>query len=313
MKNQIISKKRLDLISGYVILLCAVLLGFETYFREETYSFYFEIFDIGIIVYFVFEILLRFKYKLHSFAELPGAIKKKIFHSSDPSQYDANDGEIIEEWFWLIFDLSLVILGCISLARHFISHPQIILILRLFRVFRIFRVFDFNKSLMKIERKIFSVIPTVITFFGLVFLIIYVYSILGMYLYDFSKFDTVDFSNLHTSISTMFTLMSNGWSDALFELKKGAYWVNPLISEFFIFSFFIFSVLVTMNIFLAVMTTQIQDKLEHELELIQSKEDIIIGHEIESEEAQDELDKKLEFIISELANIKKEINEMRKE
>ena len=166
---------------------------------------------------------------------------------------------------------------------------------------------------MKIERKIFSVIPTVITFFGLVFLIIYVYSILGMYLYDFSKFDTVDFSNLHTSISTMFTLMSNGWSDALFELKKGAYWVNPLISEFFIFSFFIFSVLVTMNIFLAVMTTQIQDKLEHELELIQSKEDIIIGHEIESEEAQDELDKKLEFIISELANIKKEINEMRKE
>ena len=294
-------------ISGIIIIFCAVLLGIETYFQNDTEALrYFKIADMIIVGYFTFEIIYRFVFLNSSIKEVPGALKRKMLNYKDINEQNINDGEIIEEWFWFLFDFILVVLGYLSFMQHLFAHPEAILVLRMFRIFRILRVFELNASLKSIERKIFSVIPTVLTFFLLITLIIYVYAIIGTFLYDFKKFDTIDFSNLHASIVGIFSMMSNGWGDVLNELKNEAINVSPLVSEIYILSFFVFSVLITLNVFLAVMTSQIQDKIKNELEAISKKEDTIIDQEKASAMQQSELYAKMEEVLKALDELKKQ-------
>jgi voltage-gated sodium channel len=163
---------------------------------------------------------------------------------------------------WLVFDGLLVVMGFIALFRHLVEHPQLILLLRLFRVFRIFRIFELNETLKDIEKKIISVVPTIATFLVLIFLILYAYAIVGMYMYDFEDdFNTIDFSGVYAAMTSLFVMMTNGWSDTLAELRSH-HIVPDIYTDIYIISFFIFSVLVTLNVFLAVMTSQIQDKID---------------------------------------------------
>jgi voltage-gated sodium channel len=291
--RSIISEKRLSLISGIVILFCAVLLGIETYYHNNAKAMeLFEILDVIIVGYFTIEIIYRLVYREYSIAQVPGALKRKIFYAKkEDIQANPDDGEIIESWFWILFDLLLVILGYLSFLRHYMDHPQTILLLRMFRIFRILRVFEFSPALKSIERKIFSVVPTVITFFFLIGLIIYVYAIIGMYLYDFKTFDTIDFSDLHVTITGIFDMMANGWSDILKDLKTNAPHISHWVTEAYVISFFVFSVLVTLNVFIAVMTTQIQDKLLEE--------------EKKHSESNELLSAKLDTVLKELETLKK--------
>jgi len=170
------------------------------------------------------------------------------------------DKKTIEDWLWIIFDSVLIILGILSLFRHVFEHPELILLFRLLRVFRVFRVFELSHTLKEIEKKIISVIPTITTFLALIVLILYSYAIIGMYMYDFHKFESIDFSGIYSAMSGLFIMMTNGWSDCLMELRTHSI-VPDLYSDIFIFSFFIFSVTVTLNVFLAVMSSQIQDNI----------------------------------------------------
>jgi hypothetical protein len=91
------------------------------------------------------------------------------------------------------------------------------------------------------------------------------------------------------------------------------------MSDIYVISFFIFSVLVTLNVFLAVMTSQIQEKLNDEQKIIKSDLNEIIQSELEIKESIDEIEKnevketkdlesiqvKLDLIMKELSDIKK--------
>ena len=226
------------------------------------------------------------------------------------NQYSASaDGRtdaekaIIEEWLWLIFDGLLVIMGFIALFRHLVEHPQLILLLRLFRVFRIFRIFELNQTLKDIEKKIISVVPTIATFLVLIFLILYAYAIVGMYMYDFQKYETIDFSGVYAAMTSLFVMMTNGWSDTLIELRSH-HVVPNIYSDIYIISFFIFSVLVTLNVFLAVMTSQIQDKLAQEIsenheDLMEKDKQILRAENTQQKEIQ-ALNTKLDAILERL-------------
>jgi uncharacterized protein YlxW (UPF0749 family) len=98
----------------------------------------------------------------------------------------------------------------------------------------------------------------------------------------------------------LFMLMTNGWSGILNELR--AYdAINPLITDFYVISFFIFSVMITLNVFLAVMTSGIQDRLakeknqkpqEHMMEISELQKEITaLKRSIES--LREALDKKI--------------------
>jgi hypothetical protein len=210
---------------------------------------------------------------------------------------------IIEESFWILFDLTLVIMGYLSFLRHLFDHTEVIMILRMFRIFRIFRVFELSERLKEIEKKIFSVIPTIVTFLALIFLIIYSYAIIGMYLYNFKTFHNIDFSNLYGAITGLFTLMTNDWASTLAELR-GAEHVSSIVSEIYIISFFVFSVLITLNIFLAVMTSQIQEKLVKKIDTLNEKEDNMLKSDIKQDEKIELLHQKLDQIMDKIERLK---------
>jgi ABC-type multidrug transport system permease subunit len=86
-----------------------------------------------------------------------------------------------------------------------------------------------------------------------------------MNLYEFHKFDTIDFSNLYQAMLNLFMLMTNGWSSVLTDLRS-YHAINPIITDIYVISFFIFSVMITLNVFIAVMTSGIQDRINVEKE-----------------------------------------------
>ncbi len=305
--RSVISEKRLNLISAIVIFLCAALLGIETYFRDNPFALeIFEVSDVLIVGYFTIEIIYRLLYREYPISRVPSALRRKIFKVKKAEIHaNPDDGEIIETWFWILFDLLLVVLGYLSFLRHYMDHPQTILLLRMFRIFRILRVFEFSPALKSIERKIFSVIPTVITFFMLIGLIIYVYAIIGMYLFDFRTFELIDFSDLHASVTSVFDMMANGWSEILRDLKANATDIPHWVSETYVISFFVFTVLITLNVFIAVMTSQIQEKIEREIRSISKKDDQILAEEKKHTQSQDDLNRKLDRILEELDTLKK--------
>jgi len=303
-------KDNIQKISAYVILFCAVLLGIETGFHDRPeFLHYFELLDIFIIGYFTFELIYRWRSKPFRLKELIPTILLKIGERNEQNtktnEEIDRENMIIEESFWLIFDFMLVVLGYLSFLRHLFDHPELLLLLRMFRVFRIFRVFELNDTLKDIEKKIFSIIPTIITFLVLIFLIIYSYAIIGMYLYDFHSFESIDFSNLYNALTGMFTIMTNGWSSTLEELRMAEN-VSSIVSEIYIISFFVFSVLITLNIFVAVMTTQIQEKLQNKMDALNDKEEDIMKSDIQQDEKIELLNQKLDQIIEEIQRIKGE-------
>jgi voltage-gated sodium channel len=289
-------------LSALFIIVSAISIGIEASLNaKEQFLNVFYILDIFIIAYFSFELVVRIVFNDKPLKQFLPALKNYL--SKEKKSNLEEDRALIEEWMWLIFDGLLVIMGFIALFRHLVEHPQLILLLRLFRVFRIFRIFELNQTLKDIEKKIISVVPTIATFLVLIFLILYAYAIVGMYMYDFQKYETIDFSGVYAAMTSLFVMMTNGWSDTLIELRSH-HIVPNIYSDIYIISFFIFSVLVTLNVFLAVMTSQIQDKLAKEIaddhnERLEKDKQILSTEQSQQKEIQ-ELNAKLDAILERL-------------
>ena len=261
-------EKLLNRISGIIILLNVLLIGIESSIRGNlTADWVFTVLDIVFVGYFTVEIGFRIFKLRPAVSELKQAVKQLINHYKSQEILDEVDREksveVIEKWVWLLFDTLLVLGSWIAFAKHFVTHPELIMLLRILRILRIFRIFSISDYIKNIEKKIAAVIPTISIFLLLIFLLVYTYAILGMNLYNFHRFENLDFSNLYEAMLNLFMLMTNGWSGILNELR--AYdAINPLITDFYVISFFIFSVMITLNVFIAVMTSGIQDRLAKE-------------------------------------------------
>jgi voltage-gated sodium channel len=263
-------EKLLNRISGIIILLNVILIGIESSIRGNlTADWVFTVLDIVFVGYFTVEIGFRIFKLRPAVSELKQAVKQLINHYKSQEILDEVDREksveVIEKWVWLLFDTLLVLGSWIAFAKHFVTHPELIMLLRILRILRIFRIFSISDYIKNIEKKIAAVIPTISIFLLLIFLLVYTYAILGMNLYNFHRFENLDFSNLYEAMLNLFMLMTNGWSGILNELR--AYdAINPLITDFYVISFFIFSVMITLNVFIAVMTSGIQDRINEEKE-----------------------------------------------
>jgi hypothetical protein len=267
-ETKIAYRNRLNKISGLIIVLNAILIGIEASIRNSTsLNQLFDVIDILFVLYFTYEIIARYRIEDTTITHLINAIKGAFnyYRTKQPSSQLERISGTFETWFWLIFDTVLVVASWIAFAKHFIRHPEIILILRMLRIFRIFRIFSISDYIKNIEKKIIAVIPTISIFLVLIFLLIYTYAILGMNLYEFHQFDTIDFSNLYQAMLNLFMLMTNGWSGVLTDLRSYDA-INPIITDIYVISFFIFSVMITLNVFLAVMTSGIQDRINEEKE-----------------------------------------------
>ncbi|NOS91856.1 MAG: ion transporter [Cyclobacteriaceae bacterium] len=229
-----------------VIILCSITLGVETFYPEHQSIF--DVLDILFTTFFTFEIVIRLIaeknpirfFKLFSFKN------KKIV--------------IDEEGVWNWFDFTIVVVSIVSLFGHLYEHPEFLVVSRLFRVLRVLRLLEVSTELKAVERKIVSIVPTIFSFALLLGILLYIYSIIGIYLFSHHQYQNADFTTLGHAFITLFQLMTlDGWSDMMYS-ASASYNDSWLIKSYFV-SFVILTAIVSFNVFVAVLTSQVHEKV----------------------------------------------------
>ena len=125
--------RTLNKLSSLFIILSAISLGVEANFASrQSYEAVFTSLDYIFLAYFTIEVVLRFKISRYSWSNFQDAVKKTWSDYRDKRPVSEEHSTIIEDWAWFMFDVILVLLAYLSLFRHLVEHPQLILLLRLF-------------------------------------------------------------------------------------------------------------------------------------------------------------------------------------
>ncbi|CAF0790592.1 unnamed protein product [Brachionus calyciflorus] len=133
---------------------------------------------------------------------------------------------------WNIFDMIIVVLSLLGVIfEEFMKHVLTFspTILRVVRVVRIGRVLRLVKGARGIRTLLFALaisLPALINIGLLLFLVIFIYSIFGMFFFMYVKYDAglnelFNFENIYRSIITLFPLCTSaGWSSVLKTLTN---------------------------------------------------------------------------------------------
>lgn len=251
---RMIKTKSLERFSAYLIFSSAILIALQTYRIENaTLLYVLHISEFVIILLFSIEFIIRLN-KLRISAK-PG-ISQKV-----ESYYLVVDTK--DEVRWLVFD-GLILFG--SIIATFIivlDYGEFIFIARLIRVFRLFRLFELSSELKSIQKKIFWTFQTVSVFLFLLSIVIFVYSIIGVILFDYENLGVLDFRSIHQAFLSLSVVLIDGFSEAYIvatSSEDSFLWLRTL----YITSFALISVMVTLNVFIAVLSNQVWDKFQEE-------------------------------------------------
>jgi voltage-gated sodium channel len=229
-----------EVVRPLVIVACVVVLGIEASMHNQVSSLLYA-FDIAFVAYFTLEIAYR-------------VIQRKEWRSQNS-----------ELLFWFWFDFAVTASCLVALLLPFIEHPILLAVLRILRILRLFRIFSIFKQIRYIEKKILSTIETVVIFGFFSLLIVYVYAVVGMNLFSFQRMGNMNFESLYEAMVSMFVLITNDWADAWRTVRNENTSLPRFIVDFFFFSFIISAVIFTLNAFIAVMTSQIEQRFSTEL------------------------------------------------
>jgi 23S rRNA G2069 N7-methylase RlmK/C1962 C5-methylase RlmI len=122
-----------------------------------------------------------------------------------------------------------------------------------------------------------------------------------MNLFEFSRIGNMNFENIYEAMVSMFVLITNDWADA-WRTTRQQYPVLPtMVVDLYFFSFIGFAVIFTLNVFIAVMTSQIEQRFSSEFnKRVQNFEEDIDS--IREEEQKDNV--KIEALAKEMREIK---------
>jgi voltage-gated sodium channel len=304
MKNKIarlVSSKRFVRLTSIMIILCSIVLGIETAF--PAYLNFFKIIDAGFTIFFVIEIILRIAAEPNPMRFFKFITFKKVGEKKEI---------VVEErGFWNWFDFIITAFSLFSLIVHIFEHPEFLVVGRLFRVLRILRLLEVSSELKEVERKIVSIIPTIFSFALLLGVLIYIYSIVGIYLFEHHKYENADFSSLGGAFLTLFTMMTlEGWVDMMYQAGSNFegkwYWV---VKGYFV-SFIILTVIVSFNVFVAVLTSQVQEKINAQKSV--EEKQLFLGIEKDIKESRVELSSQIRNLLNEIESLKEEIRSLKK-
>jgi voltage-gated sodium channel len=284
-----------------MIIACSVVLGIETFYTLNNLPFIFAVIDSFFTIFFIAEILLRVLAEpnpLHFFKLL------RFYREEMPDGKMQWRFAVEEAGFWNWFDTIIVVFSASSIFYHIFEHPEFLVVSRLFRVLRIMRLLEVSKELKAVEKKIISIIPTVFSFALLLGVLLYIYSIIGIYLFSHKQYAHADFSNLGNAFLTLFQLMTlDGWSDLMYSVSEH-FEESWFIRGYFI-SFVLLTAIVSFNVFVAVLTSQVQDKLaEEKMTLMNRIDEEVADTEQEMQEGFKELMKEIKALRAEIAELK---------
>ncbi len=297
--RSVINGKSFHQVVSIAIILCSIILGIETFYPEH--KLLFDAIDWLFTTFFAAEIILRLfaEENILNFFKL-WSIKKD---SKNKIRF------LVEEHgFWNWFDFAIVFVTIVSLFSHFFEHPEFLIVSRLFRVLRVLRLLEISDELKSVERKIVSIIPTIFSFALLLGILLYIYSIIGVYLFSHHQYQHADFSSLGHAFLTLFQLMTlDGWSDMMYAASDN-YNGSWLIKSYFV-SFVVLTAIVSFNVFVAVLTSQVHEKFIED----QKKADRKLAKlEGEISEAEQELESGFTEVLKEIRSLRKEVEELKK-
>lgn len=285
----------------WAIVLCSILLGIETYYPYNMKVF--VVFDIIFSVFFIFEIVLR----MIAHGNILTFFK---FIEKNKKKSGKNRLQINEQGFWNWFDFLIVLFTSISLFKHFVEHPEFLVVSRLFRALRILRLLEVSEDLKKVERKIVSIIPTVFSFMLLLGILLYIYSIIGIYLFEHQNFGLANFIDLPAAFMTLFQIMTlDGWSEVMHSAESDVY-NNWMVRGFFV-SFVIFTAIISFNVFVAVLTTQVHERMMKDRDKVTRA--ALRRRSTRFTPAEIIMQKQLLEMTAEMKNLRKELAEMKGE
>lgn len=299
--KKIVEHKLFHNVVSLVIIACSVVLGVETFYRLNNLPPIFGVIDIIFTVFFTLEIIFRIlaEDKPWHFFNIVRLYKEKSKNGAKKLKFS-----ISEKGVWNWFDAIIVVLGASSLFSHIFEHPEFLVVSRLFRVLRIVRLLEISEDLKAVERKIISIIPTVFSFALLLGVLLYIYSIIGIYLFSHKQYAHADFSSLGNAFITLFQLMTlDGWSELMYSVSEH-YKDSWFVRGYFI-SFILLTAIVSFNVFVAVLTSQVQDKIEAEkAKLIDFIDEEAAETEKETQEGLKEMMQEIRILRSEIAELK---------
>ena len=85
-----------------------------------------------------------------------------------------------------------------------------------------------------------------------------------MNLFEFCRIGNMNFENLYEAMVSMFVLITNDWADAWRTARQQYPALPTIVVDLYFFSFIGFAVIFTLNVFIAVMTSQIEQRFSGE-------------------------------------------------
>lgn len=188
---------------------------------------------------------------------------------------------------WNIFDFVVVSIGL--LLTFDVNLPGPLHLLRLMRAFRVFRLFKRIESLKKIMDSLVQAIPGVTNAFGILVLVMSIYSILAVEFWSLrgengtmrnekgdiiplqtlrgQNFGAEYFGNFPKAFYTMFQVLSgDSWSEAITRpMIHTDQQAENMLTTFFFLSFVIINAIILINVVVAVLVQQMLDDPEGEV------------------------------------------------
>ena len=194
----------------FIIVLSALTIGAKTYDLPPLAMQVLSFLDIGITVFFLVEILLRFAV-------------------SDSKRNFFKDG-------WNIFD-TIIVLGSLVPLRN----SDVVLIGRLLRVFRVLRLVSVVPQLRVLINALLKAIPKMSYIALLMFIIFYIYAAIGSLF--FTHINDELWGDVSIAMLTLFRVATfEDWTDVMYETMD----VFPLSWIYFV-SFIFFAAFVFLN------------------------------------------------------------------
>ncbi|KAK3751456.1 hypothetical protein QZH41_000742 [Actinostola sp. cb2023] len=189
---------------------------------------------------------------------------------------------------WNVFDFVIVICSIIGIILENLSQalpisPSLLRVVRVFRVGRLLRFFEAAKGIRRLLFSLIISLPALINIGALLFLVIFIYSIIGMSLFGHVKKtdplnEVVNFEYFSSSFLLLFRIMTSaGWNDILSPLMIQPPDCDPnyknlpngncgykLVSILFLVSFIVVIFLILINMYIAIILENYNQVMEQE-------------------------------------------------
>lgn len=170
---------------------------------------------------------------------------------------------------WNVFDFVIVVICWMAFFMPNIN-AGVVAVFRLARVLRVFRLVSALPKLRVLVDAMLKSIPSMGYVGILLFLLFYIYGVMGVFL--FKENDPIRFSDLGTSILTLFQITTmEGWTDILYANMHGCdhevYGLDncetpiaqPTAAVIYFVSFVMFGTMIVLNLFIGVIMNSMEE------------------------------------------------------